>query len=119
MKNMIKAEELGMFLLSIYAFSLLDHAWWLFLVLILTPDIGMLGYLVNTKVGAVTYNITHHKGLAILTFSLGIYLQIPVLELIGVIMFGHSSLDRLVGYGLKYSDDFKHTSLGMVGQKDK
>ena len=78
----------------------------------------MLGYIVNTKTGALTYNITHHKGLAIGILGLGVYLQMPVLELIGVIMFGHASLDRLVGYGLKYSDDFKHTSLGMVGKTE-
>ena len=44
MKTTLKLEELLMFVLGIYLFSLLDYAWWWFLVLILTPDIGMIGY---------------------------------------------------------------------------
>lgn len=32
-----------------------------------------------------------------------------------MIMFAHSSLDRCVGYGLKYGDGFQHTHLGRIG----
>lgn len=112
MKTSLKIEELLMFCLGVYAFSLLDFQWWVFLVLILMPDIGMLGYLVNSKVGAINYNIFHHKGLAILIYFLGIYLENQVLMLIGVILFSHASLDRIFGYGLKYYKGFKFTHLG-------
>ena len=110
MKSTLKLEELAMLLLGIYLFAQLNYAWWWFLVLILVPDIGMLGYLVNTKIGAITYNVFHHKGLAILIYFFGIYFEIEMLKLTGVILFAHSSLDRLFGYGLKYPDNFKkHT----------
>ena len=33
--------------------------WWVYLLLVLGPDIGMLGYLINEKAGAVSYNIFH------------------------------------------------------------
>jgi hypothetical protein len=39
---------------------------------------------------------------------------LPVMQLAGVILFGHSSMDRIFGYGLKYSDSFQHTHLGML-----
>ena len=84
----------------------------MFLVLILLPDIGMLGYLVNTKTGALTYNVFHHKGLAILILLIGIYFEIEVMQLIGIILFSHAALDRIFGYGLKYADNFKNTHLG-------
>ncbi len=112
MKNSIKLEELVMFLLSIFLFSKLEYAWWVYLVLILTPDIGMIGYAVNTRIGAITYNLFHHKGIAIVVGILGWYLVIPELQLAGIILFGHASMDRILGYGLKYSDHFKHTHLG-------
>jgi len=112
MKNLIKLEELTMFLLSIYLFSLLDYVWWVYLILILTPDIGMLGYLVNTTLGATTYNLFHHKGIAILVGFLGIWWNIPELQLAGIILFGHASMDRILGYGLKFNDNFKRTHLG-------
>ena len=112
MKSILKLEELLQFALGIYLFSTLSYAWWWFLVLILLPDIGMLGYLVNTKTGALTYNVFHHKALAILFFLAGIYFEIEVMQLIGIILFSHAALDRIFGYGLKYADNFKNTHLG-------
>jgi hypothetical protein len=85
-------------------------------VLFLAPDIGMIGYLVNPKIGAITYNIFHHKGIAVVLYVLGIYLNIPPLQFAGILLFSHSSFDRIFGYGLKYSDNFKHTHLGMIGK---
>ncbi|MCP4051582.1 MAG: DUF4260 domain-containing protein [Mesoflavibacter sp.] len=112
MKSVLKLEELLQFALGIYLFSTLSYTWWWFLVLILLPDIGMLGYLINTKTGALTYNVFHHKGLAILIFLVGVYFQIEVMKLIGTILFSHAALDRVFGYGLKYADNFKNTHLG-------
>lgn len=116
MKLLLKLEELGMLILSIFMFSQLSYAWWWFIALILLPDIGMLGYIVNTKVGAITYNIFHHKGLAILIYFLGIYFETELLKLIGVILFGHASMDRIFGYGLKFDNAFKNTHLGEIGK---
>lgn len=118
MKTILKLEELAMFVLGIFMFGLLGYSWWLFLVLILTPDIGMLGYLVNSKIGATVYNIFHHKGIAILLYFLGMYLSVPVVQLIGVIVFSHASMDRIFGYGLKYEQGFKYTHLGEIGIKN-
>lgn len=112
MKLTLKLEELAIFGLGIFAFNQLDFAWWWFLVLILTPDIGMIGYLINSKIGALIYNIFHHKGLAILIYFLGIYLANDVVRLIGIILFSHAALDRFFGYGLKYFSSFNDTHLG-------
>jgi hypothetical protein len=112
MKTLLKSEELIQFLGAIYLFSRLNFAWWWFPALILSPDISMIGYLVNPAIGAVLYNFVHHKGLGIIIGLLGLMLGNQVLMLIGVILFAHSCMDRVAGYGLKYFDSFKHTSLG-------
>ena len=114
MKNLLKLEEMLMFLLSIYLFSFLEYSWWVFPLLILTPDVGMLGYIANPKIGAFTYNVFHHKGVAILVGFIGFWWSIPVLQLVGIILFGHASMDRILGYGLKFNDAFKHTHLGKL-----
>ena len=106
-----------MFLLGIYLFNNLDYNWWWFLVFILAPDIGMLGYIINSKTGAISYNIFHHKGIAILIYLIGIYIANQSIQLIGVILFSHASFDRIFGYGLKYFDNFKHTHLGNIGKQ--
>ncbi|OXA92823.1 DUF4260 domain-containing protein [Flavobacterium hercynium] len=116
MKTVIKLEELGLFLLGIYLFSLLNYQWWWFLVLILVPDFSMLGYVISNKAGAFSYNVFHHKGLAILVYLAGCFLKIEVLQLIGIILLAHSAMDRAFGYGLKYETGFKYTHLGEIGK---
>lgn len=116
MKTVIKLEELAMFLLGIYGFSFLDFVWWWFLVLLLAPDMGALGYLLGNKIGAISYNLFHHKGIAILSFLIGIYFENEILQLVGIILFSHASLDRIFGYGLKYEKGFKFTHLGEIGK---
>lgn len=114
MKNLLRTEELLMFIFSIYLFSLYNFSWWLFPVLILLPDIGMLGYLLNPKIGAFTYNLFHHKGIALILFLIGATASISGVALAGIILFGHASMDRIFGYGLKYPDRFKNTHLGTI-----
>ncbi|MBO9203675.1 MULTISPECIES: DUF4260 domain-containing protein [Niastella] len=116
MKRIVALEEAAMFGLSIFLFGKLSFAWWWYLVLILTPDISALGYLVNTRVGAMTYNFFHHKAVAIVMYVAGLYLNNEVVQLIGLILLGHSSLDRMLGYGLKYPDSFQNTHLGLIGK---
>lgn len=116
MKNLIKLEELGVLTLSIFFLYKLnmDIAWWLYLILFFSPDIGMIGYLVNTKIGAITYNLCHHKAVACLLIISGVFLTNDYLLFAGLIFLAHSGFDRILGYGLKYSDDFKHTSIGNI-----
>ena len=41
--------------------------------------------------------------------------DVVALQVAGIILFTHSNMDRILGYGLKYPDDFKHTHLGWIG----
>lgn len=116
MQKNLKIEELVMFLGGIFAFSFLKFEWWWFLVLFFAPDIGMLGYLNGNKTGAVIYNLFHHKGLAVAIGIAGIFLGNEILQLTGIILFSHSSFDRMLGYGLKYKEGFKFTHLGEIGK---
>ncbi|WP_281542201.1 DUF4260 domain-containing protein [Maribacter aestuarii] len=118
MIKLLKIEELAMFILGIFMFGLLGYEWWWFLILILAPDLGMIGYLMNPKIGAWCYNVFHHKGIAIGIYFLGMYLSLPVVQLIGVILFAHASMDRILGYGLKYEKGFKFTHLGEIGRRN-
>ena len=116
MKKLLKLEEVFMFAFSIFLFTKLDIAWWWYPVLIFTPDLSMIGYAINPQLGATTYNFIHHKALGISIFVIGVILASQPLQLTGLILFGHSSMDRILGYGLKYPDSFQHTHLGMIGK---
>lgn len=116
MKIILKLEELVIFIAALYMFTFLDYSWWLFALLFFSPDIGILGYLINSKIGAITYNILHHKAIAVILYFIGIYLNMPIFMLIGLVIFAHSCFDRVLGYGLKYADNFKNTHLGIIGK---
>jgi hypothetical protein len=115
-KNLLRIEELFLVLLSVFLFSSLNIVWWWFVLLFLAPDLGALGYLVNPRVGAFTYNLTHHKAMAVTAYVVGAWTSSSSLQFAGLIILAHSSLDRVLGFGLKYPDSFQHTHLGMIGR---
>jgi hypothetical protein len=46
---------------------------------------------------------------------IGYITEVGWLLAIGIIFLGHAAFDRIFGYGLKFSDDFKHTHFGRIG----
>jgi hypothetical protein len=116
MKNLIKLEEAALFAISLYGFSLLPYAWWWFAVLILAPDLSMLGYLAGNKAGAWAYNLLHHRAVAVVVYVLGLYFAETTLQLAGIVLFAHIAMDRFFGYGLKYEKGFTFTHLGEIGK---
>jgi hypothetical protein len=117
MKNLLKTEELAQALVALVVFAHLPYAWWVLPATFLLPDLSMLGYLAGPRVGAVTYNIAHHKAVALALGLAGWGLGQPVLLLVGTILLFHSAFDRLLGYGLKYSTGFHDTHLGHMGKQ--
>jgi len=117
MKKLIQAEAIVPFLISVLLINRLPvhFEWWIWIPIFLAPDLSMLGYLINNKAGALTYNLFHHQLVATVIAVAGILLQLPYIELAGLVLLGHSSLDRVMGFGLKLSRGFKFTHLGAMG----
>lgn len=111
MNILIQLEEFTVFLGCIYLFSRLNFRWWWFPVLLLVPDLSMIGYFINPAVGAILYNIVHFKGTGVAIGLLGLARGDRKLMLVGIMLFAHASMDRAIGTGLKYFDGFWHTSL--------
>ncbi|MEN9715132.1 MAG: hypothetical protein RJA35_599 [Actinomycetota bacterium] len=112
---LLRLEGATLFALSIGVFAQQGQPWWLYPALLLVPDIFMLGYLRNAKLGSITYNIGHSYPAAAAVTALGFALGTPSMIAIGAIWFGHIGWDRMFGYGLKYATSFKHTHLGQLG----
>ena len=98
---------------AILAYALLGGGWMMFVVLLLAPDLSMLGYLAGNRVGAAIYNTAHTylapAALALLAWALHLP---PWVTLAALIWAAHIGMDRLLGYGLKYPEGFKATHLG-------
>lgn len=86
----------------------------LFVILLLAPDVSALGYLVDTRTGAWSYNLFHAYALPAALFAFGYALSQPLMMQIALIWFAHIGMDRTVGYGLKYPTEFKDTHLQHV-----
>jgi hypothetical protein len=116
MKLLLKLEELFLFGLALFLFAQLDYGWGLYALFFFAPDLSMIGYLANPRLGAWTYNFIHYRGLAVTLYVLGYVFSTPWLIFTGLILLGHSSLDRVFGYGLKHEDAFQNTHLEQVGR---
>ena len=75
MKLLLRFEEFGLFGLSIYLFALLAIRWWWFPVLLLTPDVTMVAYVGGPRLGAIVYDLAHHRAVALLIYGAGIPCQ--------------------------------------------
>lgn len=71
----------------------------------------MIGYIFNPKIGAITYNLFHHRLIASIVATFGLSFGVQFVELIAIILFAHISMDRALGFGLKYAGSFDETHM--------
>jgi hypothetical protein len=108
---LLRAEEAILLIATIFAYQHLHYSWLLFTILFLTPDLFMLGYLANVRLGAAIYNLAHTLTLP-LTLLLVSYIEHwRLAAALALIWTAHIAFDRLLGYGLKYPTHFKDTHL--------
>jgi hypothetical protein len=110
----LRIEDAAVFVCSLLAYAQMDLAWLMFAVLFLLPDVFMLGYVVNQRVGAVIYNVGHFYLSPLLLAAAGWFVAKPALYPLAIIWAAHISFDRMIGYGLKYAEGFKSTHLGRI-----
>jgi hypothetical protein len=117
MKNILKLESVGLFMLFTGAyFHFYSGTWGLYLALFFIPDLSFAFFLITKKIGAIAYNVFHHQGVLVLLFLIGYFLKEDSIMKIALIFLAHSTFDRVAGYGLKYFDSFDHTHLGWIGK---
>lgn len=92
-------------------FAVLDGPAWLFVVLLLAPDVSMLGYLGGPRLGAATYNLVHIYVGPLGLGGLGLVAVVPLAVELAPIWAVHIGLDRALGYGLKLESGFGDTHL--------
>lgn len=96
---------------SFYIYMHLDFPIWLFFVLLFVPDITMIGYAINKKIGALVYNFGHSFILPLLLALCYLYFSNEYLLIISIIWIAHICMDRLLGFGLKYQNSFNKTHI--------
>lgn len=110
----LRLEGLFVFALATTLAFQMGIGWKLYAALLLAPDIFMLGYLINNRVGATLYNLAHTYVLPLALVALGYFLKINELVPIALVWIAHIGADRCIGYGLKYASHFKATHLSQA-----
>lgn len=110
-KILLHIEGVFMFISSTFIYFQVDGSFWLYIILFLIPDIGMLGYFTKSKkIGSYTYNLFHTYSIPIILGGCGFFIS-HIAMLISMIWLAHIGIDRAFGYGLKYETGFKDTHL--------
>ncbi|WP_066190130.1 DUF4260 domain-containing protein [Gracilibacillus timonensis] len=113
--TILRVEGLAVLAVSVYVyFIVLEFHWLAFVLLLLAPDLSMIGYMKNNKIGSIIYNFFHTYTIPMLLIILSVAIHHTVLLLISLIWVAHIGMDRLFGYGLKYPTKFQDTHLERI-----
>ncbi|HET8568420.1 MAG TPA: DUF4260 domain-containing protein [Candidatus Limnocylindria bacterium] len=95
----------GAFALGIatYLFWRTDGNWTLYALLIVAPDIGILGYLRGSRLGSAMYNFFHTYAVPAALGVAGTLTDTALLVSVALVWAAHIGADRMLGYGLKYA----------------
>jgi hypothetical protein len=108
---LLRAEEWVVLAAAVLLYAHFHLSWLLFAALLFVPDLCMLGYLLNPRIGSAIYNLGHTLVLPVTRFVISFLMHRRLPLAIATIWTGHIALDRALGYGLKYPSAFKDTHL--------
>ena len=108
---LLRLEGFVVLTVSFAAYHELSGSWLFFFLLFLWPDLFMLGYLANVRVGAMLYNLVHTYAGPLLLGAAAVFEHWHNMLLFTLIWTAHIGVDRALGYGLKYPTFFKDTHL--------
>lgn len=111
---LLRLEGAAIAVASIILYFHQDFSWIALVALWLAPDLGAIGYLANTRVGSVTYDLTHFEGWPLTLGVIGVIADADVCIQLALIWLSHIGIDRALGYGLKYPTAFRDTHLQRV-----
>ncbi len=112
--KLIRIEGLVVLALGTFLYFSNGYNWVIFLLLLMLPDVFMIGYAFSKKTGAYLYNFSHTFITPLLVLLLGMAFSVDFLMMIGFIWMVHIGMDRMMGYGLKYVTDFKDTHIQRI-----
>ena len=112
----LRAEGAALLALAVLAYARLGGEWLPFALLLFVPDVGILGYALGDRAGALAYNALHAMVTPLALAGAGIVLAVPAALLVSLIWLAHIGMDRALGYGLILPAGFRHTHLGSIGR---
>ena len=110
-RRWLRLEAAALLTAAATAYTTTHRPWWLIPLTLLLPDLSALGYLQRPRLGARLYNLAHATPLPAILLAVAWTQHKQFLGALGLIWLMHIAIDRLLGFGLKYPDEFQHTHL--------
>lgn len=110
-KILLRAEGLAVFTAATLAFVAVDAPLWLYVLLVLAPDVSMLGYLSGPRFGSLSYNAAHTYLGPLALVGVATVWSVPLAVPVALVWAAHIGADRALGYGLKYPTAFGDTHI--------
>lgn len=112
--SLLRVEGALVLAVAVFLYAQVGAGWWLFAALLLVPDVGLLGYLRDVRLGSFTYNVTHTLAVPLALGAGGLLLDADLVIAVALTWVAHIGMDRAVGYGLKYPTELRDTHLQRV-----
>lgn len=110
-RPLLRVEGAAVLIASLVSYHWNHGSWLQFGLLFLLPDLAMLGYVANIRVGAITYNAVHTYVGPLVLASYSFVSNRPAIVSLSLIWIAHIGFDRMLGFGLKYPTRFNDTHL--------
>jgi hypothetical protein len=104
---------MAMLAAAVATHGLLGFSWGVFAACFFLPDLSILFYLLNPRVGGAAYNLAHLLLLPLVIGAAGVLGEIPGAQQAALVWGAHIAFDRALGWGLKYEQSFCHTDMGL------
>lgn len=111
---LLRLEGASVLGLSVLFYRQSHASWVVFAVLFFWPDLFMLGYLVDARIGAAIYNSVHTFFAPAVLIAVAVLASQWQLLPFALIWTAHIGFDRMLGFGLKYPTRFQDTHLQHV-----
>jgi hypothetical protein len=112
---LLRLEGAAAFLAGLTGYFMVSDAWLMLALLILAPDLSMIGYAFGPVTGSRAYNLAHTYLVPAVLGALGLWAY-PWLLPVACVWLAHIGMDRALGYGLKSESAFGQTHLGRIGR---
>jgi hypothetical protein len=108
-----RIEALAILAAAIFSYGALGLSWGVFAACFFLPDLSILFYLSNPRMGGAIYNLAHFFLWPVAIGVVGQLTQSPAAIQVALIWGAHIAFDRALGWGLKYEQSFCHTDMGL------
>ena len=114
---LLRLEGLAVLAVALLIYAQTSGRWGLFVLLFLTPDLSILGYLSGPRLGAWCYNAVHTYVGPLALLGVSWFTDSELQLAVALIWLAHIGFDRALGYGLKSTEGFGVTHLGRIGKE--